>query len=243
MENLTNWCVYMHENRINGKRYIGITSQKPTNRWSNGNGYKRCPLFFKAIEKYGWDAFRHEILYTNLTQEEAEHLEVELIKKYDTQNSEKGYNLARGGETNCGFHRTEEFKRKLSDTRAGLYTGENSKLYGIPRSEETKEKIRKAQIGVPKKDAVKQHMSESAKKRWQPDNQVEREYLRELNLGGNSAKAKTVICLETGITYPSMRDVERALGIDTSCVTRCCKGERNTAGGYHWAYAEEASGK
>lgn len=108
MENLTNWCVYMHENRVNGKRYIGITSQKPTRRWANGNGYKHCPLFYHAIQKYGWDAFKHEILFTELTQEQAERLEMDLIEKYETQNTEKGYNLAEGGETNKGFHRTEE---------------------------------------------------------------------------------------------------------------------------------------
>ena len=104
MENLSNkknnWCVYMHENRVNGKKYIGITSQKPTNSWANGHGYKSCPFFHAAILRQGWDAFKHEILYTGLEQVEAEKLEVELIAKYETRNPDKGYNTDRkGGES------------------------------------------------------------------------------------------------------------------------------------------------
>ena len=99
MENLTNkttnWCVYMHEHRESGKKFIGITNQKPTNRWDNGRGYERCPRFYPAIQADGWDAFRHEILFTNLTQAEAELLEIELISKYGTQDPARGYNSRR----------------------------------------------------------------------------------------------------------------------------------------------------
>ena len=34
----------------NGKRYIGITSRKPTERWHNGKGYKK-QFVYKAIKK------------------------------------------------------------------------------------------------------------------------------------------------------------------------------------------------
>jgi hypothetical protein len=30
----------MHINKINNKKYVGITKQKPEKRWSNGNHYK-----------------------------------------------------------------------------------------------------------------------------------------------------------------------------------------------------------
>lgn len=119
MENLTNWCVYMHENRENGKKYIGITSQKPTNRWQNGEGYQYCPRFYAAIKKYGWDAFRHDILYTGLTQEAAEQLEVDLIAKYGTQDPEKGYNMAEGGGTNRGYHLRDETKQRIGTANRG----------------------------------------------------------------------------------------------------------------------------
>lgn len=228
----------MHENRINGKRYIGITSQKPTNRWGNGHGYKRCPFFYASILKYGWDTFRHEILYTNLTQDDAEKLEIELIAKYETQNPDKGYNLSSGGGVNSGFHRSEEFKQKVSETRKLRYSGKNHNRYGTHLSEETKKKIRDAQIGKPRKSDSCKKMSESAKKRWSSDNVLEREHLKVLNSGKNSPKAKAVRCIETGKIYSTITEASKNAHIDNSCIVRCCKGNRNTAGGYHWKYVK-----
>lgn len=242
MENLTNWCIYMHENRVNGKKYIGATSQKPTNRWANGKGYQRCPVFYAAIQEYGWDNFKHEILFTGLTEEEAEALEVELIKKHQTQDPEKGYNMASGGEVNKGFHRTSEFKQKVSEARVGVYAGENHSMYGVPRSEETKEKIRAAQAGKPKPAEVRKNMSQSAKQRWRPGNTAERTHLREMNKGGNSPKARPVMCVETGMEYDAARSAAEAIGIDASGIIRCCNGQRNTAGGYHWKYIKKGGG-
>lgn len=234
-----NWCVYMHENRFNGKKYIGITGQKPEKRWLNGKGYKRCPLFYRAICKYGWGTFKHEILYTDLTEVEAERLEADLIAKYQTADLEHGYNLAAGGKTNSGFHRTDEFKAKLSRSRKGVYAGENHVFYGTHRSEETKNKIRDAQIGKPKNKATCLKMSESAKRRWSAKNATEqREHFRQMYSGGNSAVAKCVMCTETGMMYPTIREAARSLGIDETTISRCCRGQRKTAGGWHWEYAE-----
>lgn len=99
MDNNNNkYYLYCHTNKINNKKYIGISLQKPSHRWQNGKGYKGCPKFEKAIKKYGWDNFTHEILLNNLTQKEACYLEKEYIEKYDTINN--GYNILEGGLDN-----------------------------------------------------------------------------------------------------------------------------------------------
>ena len=33
----------------NGKKYCGYTSQELEKRWNHGEGYKKCPLVYKAI--------------------------------------------------------------------------------------------------------------------------------------------------------------------------------------------------
>lgn len=88
--------VYMHT-FPNNKKYIGITKQNIKKRWSNGCHYKN-QMVFKAIEKYGWKNIKHEILFDNLSKEEACNLEQKLIKKYKSNQKEYGYNHSIGGE-------------------------------------------------------------------------------------------------------------------------------------------------
>lgn len=97
------YCVYMHINRLNNKKYIGITSQVPEVRWNNGYGYKGQTVFYNAINKYGWDMFDHKILFTNLSEEEAKNKEIEMIDKYKTNvykhGYRYGYNMTDGGDS------------------------------------------------------------------------------------------------------------------------------------------------
>ena len=78
------WTVYVHINKINGKKYVGITSRKLSYRWNSGKGYKGQPKFYNAICKYGWDNFDHEIISSNLTENEAKSFEI-LLDSFITQ--------------------------------------------------------------------------------------------------------------------------------------------------------------
>lgn len=107
------YCVYVHTNKVNGKRYVGITSMCPEKRWANGRGYRNNVLFYRAIQKYGWDAFDHAVLFDGLSRDEAYKTEIELIRSMSLTNPKYGYNLDKGGN---GSNRiTEETRKKLSD--------------------------------------------------------------------------------------------------------------------------------
>lgn len=112
---MDNYVVYMHVNRANGKRYIGISSN-PISRWANGRGYRRNKHFSDAISKYGWNNFDHLILYSELSKEDACEIERHLIKKYKTQDKRFGYNITSGGEV---FEHSEESKALMSKNRKG----------------------------------------------------------------------------------------------------------------------------
>lgn len=114
-----NFKVYVHI-FPNGKLYFGITSQQPNNRWySNGSGYKKCPLLYKAISKYGWDNVEHLILLDNLTKECAIYLEKYFIKLFNTNNSNFGYNLTGGGEGTFDYFPDETVRKKMSNAMIG----------------------------------------------------------------------------------------------------------------------------
>lgn len=89
--------VYCHTNKINGKRYVGMTGQNPSSRWSNGTGYVGCRYFYRAIQKYGWDSFDHEILEDNLSFEDACRAEQRYIAEFHSLYCENGYNIDTGG--------------------------------------------------------------------------------------------------------------------------------------------------
>ena len=132
------FVVYMHTSP-NNKRYIGITRQNPPEkRWgTNGYRYKRNKHFYSAIKKYGWDNFLHEILFENLTKEDAEEKEIELIAKYNSTDKNYGYNILKGGnapsEETIKRYRiaqqnmSAETKRKISMSKMGHEVSEEAR--------------------------------------------------------------------------------------------------------------------
>ena len=188
MENKRIYTVYMHTNKINGKKYIGITMSKPEKRWNGGHGYHN-QFFFNAIKKYKWKNFKHEILLHNLTLEEANMFEIELIKYYKTTNYKYGYNQDGGG--NCTGGRPDYIKNNISKTMKNkkINIGDKNPMYG--------------------------------------------------KTGSKCQQSKPVVCIELDKIYDSIADASKELNIIFQNISKVCKGERNTAGGYHWRFLNE----
>ena len=136
------YYLYVHVNKFNGKRYVGITCKDPEYRWGvNGSKYKSSPHFYSAIQRYGWDNFEHVVLLSGLTKEQACALERKLINKWQTRNNKFGYNISEGGNQgpalfgkdnpNFGKERSEEYRRHISESQMGHFV-----------SDETKQKLR-----------------------------------------------------------------------------------------------------
>lgn len=113
-----NWRVYVHINKENNKKYVGVTSKpKPQQRWRNGDGYKENKYFYASIQKNGWDNFYHIVLAEGLSEQKAKNMERYLIAEWHTQDRLFGYNLTSGGDGTRDYHPSEETRKKLSQAR------------------------------------------------------------------------------------------------------------------------------
>lgn len=207
------WSVYVHTTSSK-KRYIGITSRPPLQRWRNGTGYKSSSYFNNAIQKYGWDNISHQILFYNLSESTAKELEIELIRFYNTTDSKFGYNLTLGGDGTVGRVCSSETKKKISDAHTGKIC-----------SEEQKEKQRIAIIG-------KKHSAETKEK------------IRIGNLGNNNGRRVSVICITTGKCFTSAEDGAKMYGTFRGGILRVCKGKQISCGKLNgekliWKYKED----
>lgn len=225
------YCVYIHTNKINGKKYVGVTGRIPEKRWNDGRGYKTCTFFYHAIQKYGWDSFEHEIIASNLTKEEAGNFEKLLIKKLNTTDSNYGYNLTHGGYDGKPSDVT---RRKQSESHKGKYVGDKHHMYGKHLSEETKKKISEARKGV------------SPTNKGKPMTKEQQDKLVESHIGkccGKDNPHSKSVC-QYGLNgelikiWDYIKQASNELNIDNSQIVKCCKRKEKTAGGYYWKYTE-----
>lgn len=116
------YLIYKHTSP-SGKIYIGQTSNYEKRCSEHRTPTNKCLAFSKAIKKYGWDNFSHEILKENLTIGEANYWEEFYICELNTL-SPNGYNIAFGG-----YNRThsEQTRRKLSESRKGYVFSDSHK--------------------------------------------------------------------------------------------------------------------
>lgn len=232
------YCIYKHTNTINGKIYIGMTCDFEERCGPHGVRYTsdKYSLFRRAIKKYGWDAFTHEILESGLTWDEANEREIFYIAKYKCNvvrypELNAGYNLTDGGCGTKGNPLSEEAKAKLSARNSGP----GNPRYGCTLSDETKAKISAANKGrfVGSKSPL-------YGKKQTPEHIAKAKANRPDQHGANNPKARSVICLDTGVIFPTIKDAAAWAGVSYMNIVHVCRHDQLTAGGYHWSYFDEA---
>lgn len=106
---------------------------------------------WKAILKYGWDNFKHEVLLDRISKSEADYAEKYLIRWYKMHSN--SYNVADGGEGSCGLipwnkgkktgvipwnkgvPMSEEIRRRVSESKKGHKYGPQSPLHSLHKAE------------------------------------------------------------------------------------------------------------
>ena len=167
---MNNWAVYRHTSP-SGKCYIGISSNVK-DRWAN-NGYnygRYNSIFKKAIEKYGWNALRHEILLEGRSKSEADYAEKYLIRWYKIHGL--SYNITDGGDGKAGVVPSDASRKKASENNIGKHPY-NPKAIEASRAavakmseEERKEKFgHYGMQGKEHSEETKKKMSQAAKGR------------------------------------------------------------------------------
>ena len=119
------YSIYKATNTINGKVYIGYTSQPVSERINQHrkNYNKLNYIFYYAIRKYGWDAFSWKILYQSSNGDYTKNImECHFIKKYNSYihlKNSNGYNMSLGGDGNIGYRHHESTIKKIGDSNRG----------------------------------------------------------------------------------------------------------------------------
>lgn len=91
------YSIYIATNQINGKVYVGFSSNWKVRRRRHKSIYGTTNnKFYDAIKKYGWDAFIWEEIYCSLDKEYCYgNMEQYFIEQYDAISN--GYNMIQGG--------------------------------------------------------------------------------------------------------------------------------------------------
>lgn len=84
------YYVYIHT-LPNGKIYVGQTKQ-PVRRWNNGDGYVDNEELYNAIQKFGWNNIKHEIIGAFESLVDARIYEALLIFHLNSEDGQTGYN-------------------------------------------------------------------------------------------------------------------------------------------------------
>lgn len=224
--------------------YIGIGS---TNNYQRAKEKTNRNIYWKRIVNK--TNYKIEILFDELTSEQAKLKEIEFISIYGRRNLGLGtlVNLTNGGDGGCGTIVSNETREKLRQISKTRKTNLGKKL-----SKQWRENIRLSSLGRKFSEEHKQKIGEANKRRIYLDTTKEKQ--RQNNLGKiasletrlkmseNSKIKKRVIqkSLEGNFIkeYDSINLASKENNINPSAITQCCKGNYQTSGGYKWEYSQ-----
>ncbi len=125
--------IYVLTNTVNGKRYVGFTTDLKKRLWKHksvAKGDENQWALYSAIRKHGWEAFQCEVVACSKDVEYAQNvLEGWFIKQLQTySNTGHGYNMTFGGEGALGTIKSPEARAISSRCQKGRVRSEQERL-------------------------------------------------------------------------------------------------------------------
>lgn len=222
------YCVYVHINKLNHKKYVGMTGQKPEHRWKRGRGYDKNPYFGKAVKKYDWDQdFKHEILKDGLTCDEAKTLETFYIKKFRTTEPDKGYNISMGGD--CPINIGSEV---IQFDKAGNI------LQVYPSTHDASRKTGVCHTAIVR--CCRTERFYAGQYRWM----YKKDYLKYGFIPMAEKRVSKEVCelTESGeliMVYKTIKEASEKTGLLRSAISRACRGYLKETGGKRWMFLSD----
>jgi len=148
-------------------------------------------------------------------------------------------NITSGGEGLSGLKFTDEHKQKIA--RAKL---------GVPRPGHVVEKMRKSRIGKMTgsenpffgkrhTEETKAKLSSALSGRVQSREEKKRRQISRMNYAKVSKRSIPVYCVNNGITYFSISEAARQLNLHRRCITMVCNKEMHHTAGYKFTWGEK----
>lgn len=143
--------IYKFTNLTNNKIYIGKRERSTFDESYYGSG----KLWWEDIRDLDKSLIKREIIAWGLNRKELNELEKFFIAKFSSQDPSIGYNIHKGGQGG----------NSLNDpvTWSLMHKGEHNGRYGKPVSQETRDKISKANKGKNRSAETRQKISNSTK--------------------------------------------------------------------------------
>ncbi len=217
------WCLYTIENQVNGKQYIGISSNV-ARRWLRHKSGQGSKLVYQAIKKYGLDLFKFDILCEGC-EEDIKKLEIAVIEKLSTI-APRGYNLTAGGEGVVGYRHSEETRRKMGESRTGKRNGMHDKKH----SEEARRKMGESHTGKRNGMHGKKHSEETRRK-------IAAKAKGRKQKGSAHPLARRV--LVGGVEYGCIKDAAKAIGMKANALRARMSRYNKTSWPSGWRYLDE----
>ena len=245
--------IYMVRNKINNKVHFGQTIYTFDKRYANNFPKNYTNDHIKSsIEKYGWENFEVVKEFDKAdTIDELNALEELYIKIWNTTNPDYGYNKQMGGRNGKP---TAEVRKKMSDSKKEYFENGGevwNKGLTYEASPEAKERARKRweenedlrksfdRTGT----KLKPHHIEAIKKantgKIVTDETRKKLSKVQFDENGKAKGNKRVKCLDNGVVYDSVKIASQTLGINSSGIAKCCRGEQSQTNGYHFCFVDE----
>lgn len=206
--------------------YVGKGKGKRANVLSKRNGHHTA--IQHKLSRLGL-CVEVRLVATGLTEAEAFALEVERIAFWRADGADLA-NYTAGGDGRAGYTLSADARARIS-----------AKITGCKRTPEQIEAMRRTKLGRKQnpETVAKRAAANTGKRRSAEFCARMKEFSNrpEVRAAKIAAHTKPVLCRTNGKIYASAREASEELGVDSSMVSKVCRGEFKAVKGYSFSFA------